>query len=50
MNQPSSPASFIARSKARLAACLPHTPLAWLAWTALPLALGGSFVAFSAGY
>ena len=50
MNQPTfSPASFIARSKARLAACLPHTPLAWLAWTALPLALGGSFVAFSAG-
>ena len=49
MNQPSSPASFIARAKARLVACLPNTPLSWMAWSALPLVLGGSFVAFSAG-
>lgn len=49
MNQPSSPASFIARAKARLQACLPNTPLSWMAWSALPLVLGGSLVAFSAG-
>ena len=49
MNQLSPPSSFIARAKARLVACLPHTPLSWMAWSAVPLALGGSFVAFSAG-
>ena len=49
MNQLSPPSSFIARAKARLLACLPNTPLSWMAWSALPLVLGGSFVAFSAG-
>ena len=49
MNQLSPPSSFIARAKARLLACLPNTPLSWLAWSALPLVLGGSLVAFSAG-
>ena len=43
MNQPSSPASFIARARARLLACLPNTPLSWMAWSALPLVLGTLF-------
>ena len=41
--------SFIARARTRLTACLPSTPLSWLAWTAAPVVLGASFVAFSAG-
>lgn len=41
--------SVISRARQRLAACLPSTPLSWLAWTAAPVVLGASFVAFSAG-
>ncbi|EKD98307.1 MAG: hypothetical protein ACD_23C00491G0001, partial [uncultured bacterium] len=43
----SSHSSFIARAKTRLAACLPNTPLSWMGWTAVPLVLGASFMAFS---
>ena len=39
--------TFIARAKARLTACLPNTPLSWMGWTAVPLVLGASFMAFS---
>jgi type IV pilus assembly protein PilY1 len=41
--------SVISRARQRLAACLPSTPLSWLAWTAAPLVLGASFLAVSAG-
>ena len=49
MNQftQSSRSTFIARAKARLTACLPNTPLSWMGWTAVPLVLGASFMAFS---
>ena len=43
----SSHSSFIARAKNRLAACLPNTPFSWMGWTAVPLVLGASFMAFS---
>ncbi len=39
--------TFIARAKARLTACLPNTPFSWMGWTAVPLVLGASFMAFS---
>ena len=40
--------SLIMRVKARVAACLPSTPLSWMGWTAVPLVLGASFLALSA--
>lgn len=39
--------SLISRTKMHLAAFLPTTPLSWMSWTALPLVLGASFLAFS---